>query len=284
MGLDKDELGDAPSVHVNWPPTVRLSECKGAHLLARDTLGLAVKRCLDVSLGVVLATLTLPLMLAIGVAIVVDSPGPALFRPTRIGRHGKPFAMLKFRTMVKDAELRLDELSHLNLASGMTKIPDDPRVTRLGKWLRRYSLDELPQILNIVVGQMSLVGPRPHDAHELPNTDLEHDARLSVRPGLTGLWQVNARSDPNLQNRVQLDLQYVSSWSLTLDAKILVKTVPVVILGKGGLVNGALATKRTEREEEILGATAHTHVGTVTSPALNVLNQGVEISAVALAE
>jgi lipopolysaccharide/colanic/teichoic acid biosynthesis glycosyltransferase len=181
-------------------------------------------------------------MVAIGVAILVDSPGPVIFRPTRIGRHGKPFAMYKFRTMVNGAHELLGEMAHLNVADGMTKIPDDPRVTRVGKWLRRFSLDELPQVVNIVAGHMSLVGPRPHDAHELPPTGLDHEPRLSMRPGLTGLWQVSARSDPRLASRVRLDLAYLSGWSLLLDAKILAKTVPVVVLGKGGRVeSGQLA-------------------------------------------
>jgi lipopolysaccharide/colanic/teichoic acid biosynthesis glycosyltransferase len=175
-------------------------------------------------------------MLAIAAAIYIDSPGPVLFRATRVGRHGRLFAMYKFRTMVKDAEARLLELAHLNLAEGMTKIPDDPRVTRVGRWLRRFSLDELPQIANIVAGQMSLVGPRPHDRHELPENGLAHDQRLSVRPGLTGLWQVSARSDPDIASRVHYDLQYVSRWSLGLDARILAKTIPAIVLGKGGSV------------------------------------------------
>lgn len=202
---------------------------------------LGVKRSLDISMGVALGMVTLPAMLLIAAAIRLDSPGPALFRANRIGRHGKPFAMYKFRTMVKDAEERLHEFAHLNLGEGMTKIPDDPRVTRIGKVLRRFSLDELPQIVNIIAGHMSMVGPRPHDAHELSKADLEHDPRLSVRPGLTGLWQISARSNPNLASRHHYDLQYVSRWSLLLDAKILAKTVPVVVMGRGGFVDGAIA-------------------------------------------
>jgi lipopolysaccharide/colanic/teichoic acid biosynthesis glycosyltransferase len=119
----------------------------------------------------------------------------------------------------------------------MIKIPDDPRVTRIGKWLRRFSLDELPQLYNVILGHMSVVGPRPHDINDLPAHELEHDARLGVRPGLTGLWQVSARSDPNLDNRVRLDLHYVNRWSLLLDAKILAMTIPVVVLGKGGKIH-----------------------------------------------
>jgi lipopolysaccharide/colanic/teichoic acid biosynthesis glycosyltransferase len=119
----------------------------------------------------------------------------------------------------------------------MVKIPDDPRVTRIGKWLRRFSLDELPQLYNVIVGHMSMVGPRPHDLHDLPAHELEQDPRLGMRPGLTGLWQVSARSDPNFESRVHFDLHYVNRWSLLLDAKILAKTIPVVALGQGGKIS-----------------------------------------------
>jgi lipopolysaccharide/colanic/teichoic acid biosynthesis glycosyltransferase len=200
---------------------------------------LFIKRSLDITMGVALGVLSLPVMLLIATAIRLDSPGPALFRAKRIGRHGKLFSMYKFRTMVHGAEERLHEFAHLNVAFGMVKIPDDPRVTRIGKWLRRFSLDELPQVYNVVVGHMSLVGPRPHDVYDLASKDLEHDPRLRMRPGLTGLWQVSARSDPNLESRVRFDLHYVNSWSLLLDAKILAKTIPVVIWGEGGKVSGA---------------------------------------------
>lgn len=198
---------------------------------------LRVKRSLDIAMGVALGILTVPAMLLIAAAIRLDSPGPALFRAKRIGRHGKHFSMYKFRTMVHGAEERLHEFAHLNIADGMVKIPDDPRVTRIGRWLRRFSLDELPQVYNVVLGHMSLVGPRPHDVHDLSPDDLEHDPRLRMRPGLTGLWQVSARSDPTLESRVRFDLNYVNSWSLLLDAKILAKTIPVVVLGDGGKVS-----------------------------------------------
>jgi lipopolysaccharide/colanic/teichoic acid biosynthesis glycosyltransferase len=179
----------------------------------------------------------LPAMLLIAAAIRLDSPGPVLFCAQRIGRHGKLFCMYKFRTMVQGAEERLHEFAHLNLADGMVKIPNDPRVTRTGKWLRRFSLDELPQVYNVIVGHMSLVGPRPHDVGDLPAHELQQDLRLGMRPGLTGLWQVTARSDPRLASRVHFDLHYVARWSLLLDVKILAKTIPVVVLGEGGRVS-----------------------------------------------
>lgn len=204
---------------------------------ATATLALGAKRGLDIVLGIALAVAAVPVLVTVAVAIRLDSPGPILFRTRRVGKHGKPFLMLKFRTMVKDAEDRLQDLAHLNVAERMVKIPDDPRVTRVGNWLRRYSLDELPQILNVLAGHMSLVGPRPHDLWELPVESLEQDPRLSVRPGLTGLWQISARSDPKLATRIYYDLHYVNRWSLLLDAKILAKTVPVVMMGRGGSVD-----------------------------------------------
>jgi lipopolysaccharide/colanic/teichoic acid biosynthesis glycosyltransferase len=144
--------------------------------------------------------------------------------------------MLKFRTMVADAQERFHEIAHLNVASGMVKIPNDPRVTRIGKWLRRFSLDELPQLYNVLVGHMSVVGPRPHDLHDLPADQVLVDRRLKMRPGLTGLWQVTARSDPSFETRLHLDHTYVDRWSLKTDLAILAKTVPVVIKGQGGRI------------------------------------------------
>ncbi len=186
-------------------------------------------------------------MASIALAIRMDSPGPALYRPRRIGRGGGHFSMFKFRTMIVDAESRLEEFAHLNMANGMVKIPDDPRVTRVGKLLRRFSLDELPQLFNVITGHMSLVGPRPHDVKELEGADLKSDLRLAMRPGLTGLWQVSARSDPDLNRRVHFDHTYVRDWSLLLDMKIIARTVPTVVRGEGGKVTaqpGGVAISR----------------------------------------
>jgi lipopolysaccharide/colanic/teichoic acid biosynthesis glycosyltransferase len=205
---------------------------------------LAVKRAIDIGLGLMFGIVALPLMVLVAVAIRLDSPGPVLFRPTRVGRHGKHFSMLKFRTMVTDAENRLHEVVHLNVATGMVKIPNDPRVTRVGKWLRRFSLDELPQLYNVLTGDMSIVGPRPHDVTEVAVESVKRQARLSVKPGLTGLWQVSARSDPSLAMRIHYDLLYVHNWSLLMDVRILARTIPTIALGKGDLVqipvNGAV--------------------------------------------
>jgi lipopolysaccharide/colanic/teichoic acid biosynthesis glycosyltransferase len=137
-------------------------------------VALAVKRGLDVSLSVALGLVVLPAMVLIAVAIRIDSPGPVLFRANRVGHRGKHFPMLKFRTMVADAEKRFQEIAHLNVANGMVKIPNDPRVTRVGKWLRRFSLDELPQIYNVLVGHMSVVGPRPHDVQPRKSGPTRH--------------------------------------------------------------------------------------------------------------
>src|SRR2546429_332296 len=185
----------------------------------RAGAALLIKRSLDVTLGIALGIVMLPAMLVIATAIRLDSPGPALFRAKRSGRNGALFSMYKFRTMVRGAEERLQELAHLNVANGMVKIPDDPRVTRIGKWLRRFSLDELPQAYNVLLGHMSLVGPRPHDLydlHHLTSTDWENDPRLRMKPGETGPWQGSARSDPNFENPVRFALHSANNWLMAL--------------------------------------------------------------------
>ncbi len=199
-----------------------------------DRVEAFVKRSLDVLTASILLALCLPLFALVAVAIWADSGLPVLFRATRLGKDGRVFTMYKFRTMVRDAPALLSEYAHLNLAVGMVKIPDDPRVTRAGRWLRASSVDELPQLWNVLRGDMSLVGPRPHDVGELSLSDSAHRLRLSVRPGLTGLWQVTARNDPLMSTRVHHDLTYVQNWSLWTDAKIVARTVPVVLRGSGG--------------------------------------------------
>jgi lipopolysaccharide/colanic/teichoic acid biosynthesis glycosyltransferase len=267
-----------------WPPTPIRSRAlrgitkSGGH---RPNLALGAKRLLDVTLGIAVGAVALPLMVAIGVAILIDSPGPVLFRPTRVGRRGKHFTMYKFRTMVKGADGRLHEVAHLNVADGMVKIPHDPRVTRMGRWLRRFSLDELPQIYNVISGHMSLVGPRPHDVHELANVDLAQEPRLAMRPGLTGLWQVHARSDPSLASRVHHDLNYVNGWSLLLDAKILAKTVPVVVLGKGGSVDGA---RQTAADREAFLSRTATQGPAHSGPGTASIAGRVDVAPVAVGE
>ncbi|MEU7888163.1 sugar transferase [Microbispora bryophytorum] len=180
-----------------------------------------------------LAILAMP-MLAIAVAIRLTSPGPAFFRQTRVGRHGREFDMLKFRTMVVDAERLRDVLLAENESDGVLfKIRNDPRITRVGAILRRHSLDELPQLLNVLRGEMSLVGPRPPLASEVEQYAVDVRRRLVVKPGMTGLWQVSGRSDLSWDESVRLDLRYVENWSLMLDLQVLWKTWSAVTRGDG---------------------------------------------------
>ena len=176
------------------------------------------------------------LMLMAAVAIRMTSPGPVLFRQKRSGLNGRPFTMLKFRTMETDAEQRRDELAAFNEMEGpVFKVTDDPRITPLGRILRKFSIDELPQLWNVLRGEMSLVGPRPLPVDETKRfNELAHRRRLSVKPGLTCLWQISGRSEvKDFRDWVRLDLEYIDNWSLWLDLKILVRTVPVVFLGAG---------------------------------------------------
>jgi exopolysaccharide biosynthesis polyprenyl glycosylphosphotransferase len=195
---------------------------------------LAVKRTLDVALILLALPFLLPFMALIALVIRLDSPGPALFRQTRVGKHGKLFTCYKFRTMVVDAEQRKAELAALNEADGpLFKIRSDPRITRVGRFLRQSSLDELPQLINVLRGEMSLVGPRPGLPEEVEQYDTWHCRRLEVTPGLTGLWQVLGRSDTTFDEMVRLDIYYTENWSVGMDVHILLKTIPVVLVGKG---------------------------------------------------
>jgi len=176
----------------------------------------------------------LPLLVGLALAVRVTSPGPAIFKQTRVGRGGEEFCVWKFRSMYADAEARLEELRHRNEHDGVLfKVKDDPRVTPLGKQLRKYSLDELPQLVNVLLGQMSLVGPRPPLPSEVSQYVGHTRRRLLVKPGITGLWQVSGRSDLSWEDTVRLDLQYVENWSLGLDLSILARTVLTVVKGSG---------------------------------------------------
>ncbi|MBT5707747.1 MAG: sugar transferase [Verrucomicrobia bacterium] len=194
------------------------------------------KQSMD-TLGACLAILAfLPILVFCALSIRLSSPGPILFRQQRSGLNGRPFTMYKFRSMVTDADQLKRELEDLNEMDGpVFKISEDPRVTWIGKILRRRSFDELPQLFNVLKGEMSLVGPRPLPVDEtLQFNDLAHRRRLSVRPGLTCLWQISGRNNvKDFQEWVRLDLEYIDNWSLWLDMKILLRTVPVVILGTG---------------------------------------------------
>ena len=194
----------------------------------------AAKRSFDLVLASLGLIVTLPLWLVVAVAIKVSSPGPVLFRQLRVGHRGKPFRMLKFRTMVTEAESMLDSLRTRNEATGpLFKLRDDPRITRVGKALRRWSMDELPQLLNVLRGDMSLVGPRPCLPEEVRDFEEWQFDRFEVRPGITGLWQVSGRSMLTFEEYLRTDLFYIDNWSLPYDLYILLKTIPILFSGRG---------------------------------------------------
>ena len=198
------------------------------------TFGLLLKRALDVALSAMALLVTAPLLAAIALAIKLDSPGPVFYGATRIGYKGQQFRCWKFRTMAAHADRLKEKLRQGNERQGaFFKIADDPRITRVGRILRRYSLDELPQLWNVLRADMSLVGPRPHPVDDFERYELEHLQRLEVTPGLTGLWQVTARHDPSFERSVALDREYIAAWNLWLDFKILCKTLGAVLRGEG---------------------------------------------------
>ncbi|GAA1639268.1 sugar transferase [Catellatospora bangladeshensis] len=193
-----------------------------------------VKELMDRIGAALLLVVFAPLLLVTAMALRIDSAGPALFKQVRVGRDGREFVIYKFRTMYVDAEARLAELKHLNEHDGVLfKIRDDPRVTAMGRWMRRYSLDELPQLLNVLLGQMSLVGPRPPLPHEVAAYADDVRRRLAVKPGMTGLWQVSGRSDLPWEEAVRLDLRYVENWSMSMDLLILLRTLTAVARSSG---------------------------------------------------
>ncbi|HEX5740567.1 MAG TPA: sugar transferase [Pilimelia sp.] len=193
-----------------------------------------VKEVFDRVAAALLLAVGAPVLVGIAVAIRLTSRGPVLFRQVRVGRTGRPFRIYKFRSMYLDAEARLAEMRHLNEYDGVLfKMRDDPRVTPVGRWLRRLSLDELPQLLNVLRGDMSLVGPRPPLPEEVAVYPDDMRRRLAVKPGMTGLWQVSGRSDLPWEEAVRLDLRYVENWSLTLDLVILLRTVTAVLRSSG---------------------------------------------------
>ena len=207
------------------------------HLLTRITSRI-LKRALDLAVIILSAPLTLIVMLITACVIKATSPGPVFFRHKRLGKNGKPISVLKFRTMHTDAEERLDELlqsnpSYLEEWQKYQKLTDDPRVTPVGRFLRKTSLDELPQIWNVLKGEMSLIGPRPVTAAEMPKYGESFDYVFSVKPGLSGLWQVSGRSDVDYNERIALDSYYIQNWSIWLDIWLIARTLFVIISGKG---------------------------------------------------
>jgi exopolysaccharide biosynthesis polyprenyl glycosylphosphotransferase len=203
--------------------------------VAQEEWKLLVKRLMDVASVVLMVPLLLPLVGLIALAIKLDSPGPVFFAQDRVGLHKRRFRMLKFRTMVVGADQLLAQLEHLNEATGpIFKIANDPRITRVGRVLRRTSLDELPQLFHVLTGEMSLVGPRPMSLRDVDLFDQGiQRKRFSVKPGLTCLWQISGRSDLPFSKWLELDLAYIERWSLSLDIEILLKTMPAVLSGKG---------------------------------------------------
>ncbi|HKF20974.1 MAG TPA: sugar transferase [Candidatus Angelobacter sp.] len=195
---------------------------------------LFIKRVMDVCLASLALIVGAPVMLAAIVAIKLDSHGPAIYTAWRVGRKGRKFRCFKFRTMVADADQKKDNLRHMNQREGATfKIANDPRITRMGKILRRYSVDEWPQFFNVLKGDMSVVGPRPHPVDDFEQYQLADLRRLDVLPGITGLWQVSARHDPSFEKNVMLDLEYIQNWTIWMDLKIILKTIPEVLGGAG---------------------------------------------------
>jgi lipopolysaccharide/colanic/teichoic acid biosynthesis glycosyltransferase len=202
---------------------------------ARALIALVLKRVIDVAGAIAGLVVLSPLLLAVAVVVRVVDGAPVLFIQERAGRDGVPFRIVKFRTMRVGADAERAELRARNEVAGGAsfKLANDPRVTRTGRLLRRTSIDELPQLWNVLVGDMSLVGPRPHPFDDVAGYEAWHFRRLSVKPGVTGLWQISARSDPDFDTWVRLDLEYIDSWSLALDLRIIAATIPALLRTDG---------------------------------------------------
>lgn len=230
----------AMNIFQNRVARLELEELEGVPFLTFTTTPsnetqLALKRALDVAVSLLLLALAGPVIGIAALAIRSTSPGSVLFKQKRIGLNGRMFTLYKFRTMIEDAHARLEEVAHLNEMNGPAfKAKADPRVTPVGRFLRRFSLDEIPQFWNVLKGDMSLVGPRPPIPEEVASYHRWHRRRLSMKPGMTCLWQISGRNDiQDFDRWMKLDLQYIDNWSPTLDLKILLRTIPAVLSGKG---------------------------------------------------
>jgi exopolysaccharide biosynthesis polyprenyl glycosylphosphotransferase len=229
----------APAVTQVAGPRIVIRPIAGLPLLQVDEPELTggqrlAKETFDRIVSLLLLVLLAPLFLVLGVVVRTGSRGPVLFRQVRVGQNGREFTMFKFRTMVDDASARLDDIAHLDESDGVLfKIRTDPRVTRGGRFLRRHSLDELPQLWNVLRGQMSIVGPRPPLPSEVQHYGSDAQRRLLVKPGMSGLWQVSGRSELSWEESIRLDLYYVENWSPALDAQIIWRTVGAVVRGRG---------------------------------------------------
>lgn len=238
-----EELGIRTRVAMNFftnkVARLEIEELEGVPFLTFTTTPsnetqLAFKRMLDVFVSMLLLTLAAPVIVVVAAFIKLTSPGSVLFKQRRMGLNGRVFTLYKFRTMIEDAHARRSEVEHLNEMTGpVFKAKDDPRVTPVGRFLRRFSLDELPQLWNVLKGDMSLVGPRPPIPEEVASYHRWHRRRLSMKPGLTCLWQISGRNEVDFDRWMQLDLQYIDNWSPSLDFKILLRTIPAVLSGKG---------------------------------------------------
>jgi exopolysaccharide biosynthesis polyprenyl glycosylphosphotransferase len=219
---------NSPIEYICQFPTIPL------HRGETPVIGLFLKRFMDLLLSSLALVILSPLIGVLAAIVKFDSPGPVFYCSDRIGKKGRVFRCIKFRTMVADAERRRAEILHMNERDGVLfKVTNDPRVTAVGRFLRKYSLDELPQFVNVLKGDMSMVGPRPPIASEVKRYDLSHLRRLDVLPGMTGLWQVQARQDPSFDSYISLDTAYITNWSIWLDLKILIRTLSVVVGGTG---------------------------------------------------
>jgi len=219
---------DNPIEYIGQFPTIPL------HHGYVPEIALLLKRLVDMMLSSLILIAISPVLLAIAIAVKLDSPGPVFYLSERIGKKGRVFHCIKFRTMVNDAEKRRADVMHMNERDGVLfKVANDPRITKLGRFLRKYSLDELPQFINVLHGDMSIVGPRPPLAGEVQEYKLSHLRRLDVTPGITGLWQVQSRQDPSFDSYISLDVTYIENWSVWLDIKIILRTVGVVLAGTG---------------------------------------------------
>ncbi len=209
-------------------------ECVVTLFRERMLMQLLVKRVLDTALSILVLILLLPLMIVVAVLIKLTSPGPVLFVQNRVGMNQRQFKLYKFRSMVIDAEERKSAIAHLNERDGPAfKIKDDPRITRIGKFLRKTSIDELPQLFNVLAGEMSLVGPRPPLPEEVNRYAWRFRKRLSVKPGVTCIWQISGRNNVTFDRWMEMDHEYIENWSLWLDLKILLTTIPVVLFSRG---------------------------------------------------
>jgi exopolysaccharide biosynthesis polyprenyl glycosylphosphotransferase len=219
---------NSPVEYIGQFPTISL------HHAELSIVGHIVKRTFDLIFSALVLIVLLPVLLAVAVAIKLESSGPVLYFSERIGKRGRVFRCAKFRTMGVDAESRRAQILHMNERDDVLfKVANDPRITRVGRFLRKYSLDELPQFWNVLKGEMSVIGPRPPLAGEVQQYKLDHLRRLDVPPGITGLWQVQSRQDPSFARYVALDMTYIDNWTVWLDCKIIVRTIGTILAGTG---------------------------------------------------